>query len=42
MDGIIVRLCSAYSEDHRLTCDLPAEHEGEHKATVFWGNNGES
>jgi hypothetical protein len=34
-----VRLCSTFNEGQRVTCDLPAGHEGPHRSTILW--NGE-
>ena len=35
-EGLLIRLCSAFDEIHKVTCDLPADHAGEHKASVYW------
>lgn len=36
-----VRLCSAFNEEASLTCDLPAGHDGPHKACLLWNAEGE-
>jgi hypothetical protein len=36
-----MKLCSEWDLFHRVSCDLPTEHEGEHQATVFWGFDGD-
>lgn len=32
------KLCSNYDPVTGLVCDLPLNHRGAHKATVFWGD----
>ena len=35
-EGMMIRLCSAWNDLNKVTCDLPADHKGAHKATVYW------
>lgn len=38
-EGMRLQLCSAWNPDNKVTCDLTAEHKGEHKATVYWSDD---
>lgn len=43
-----MRLCGAFDEEHKVSCDLPAGHErhegtaltteSTHRATIYWGD----
>lgn len=35
---LVTEICSAFSEEHKVVCDLPRKHRGPHKATVLFGD----
>jgi hypothetical protein len=39
MEPIKVLLCSEYNEENEVVCDRPRDHDGDHRATVYWGDD---